>query len=130
MYKVTVKQKGDVRWILKYLKVKNKLIMEEAARILAAEIIDHSIRHYLERRKSEDPVSMIVNSFGYKLNAGDTKFVLDVISGGTTAPHAKFVEYPRKGFTGYGFMKAGAEYARTNSRRIVKEQISKHLRGK
>ena len=127
MYKVTVQQKGNVKWAQEYILRRSKEAMANAARKLGAEVIDHSIRHYLERRKSDDPVSMIVNSFYYKLDASETSFVLDVISGGTTAPHAKYVEYPRKNFDGYGFMKAGAEYAKKNSRRIIREEIKNSM---
>lgn len=116
-------------WMKKIQSGKYGDVLRLAAQRLADEVIEHAQMDYMSKRKTDDPQSMIMDSFYYQLESGKNSFVLEVIAGGAKAPHLKYVEYKRKGFDGYYFMAAGAEYGRENAVRIVREEINKAMRG-
>ena len=89
-------------------KVKNAL--NSAAQKVAEVVIEEARMDYISKRKSTDPESMVIDSMKYNLDGeGDLSVSLVVFCDGATAPHAKYVEFPRQGFPGYFFMKAGGE---------------------
>lgn len=126
---ITVKRR-ESPWIKKLRTGKHKDVIVRAANKLANMTIQHAQEYYISKRKSDDPVSMIIDSFGYELqDATGTSFNLLITAGGPSAPYAKYVEHSRKGFEGYGFMKKGAEYAKNNATRVVREEVQQSMRG-
>jgi len=106
-----------------YDKQRYNQAVERGLKRLASEVIEYSQLVYAGKRKSANPVSMVIDSFLYKSNVNNEGFVLDIICGGASAPHAKYVEYPRPGFPGYFFMLAGKDYGAKRIGPIIKEEI-------
>lgn len=73
--------------------------------------------YYMSKRKSTNPVSKVVDSFSYNVGLGVFKSVVGIVTaGGSKAPHAIYVDQPRrlrdgKMWPGYNFMEVGYLYA-------------------
>lgn len=92
---------------------------------LGLEIIQHAQEVYASKRKSTNPISMIMDSFVYDLDSSGNVQLLTVSVGGIEAPHARFVEYPRQSFPGYFFMEAGKQYGMQIFIPLIREELRK-----
>jgi len=86
-------------------------------------------KDYASKRKTKTPPlsqSRIISSFHYTAHrAGLLSAVAIVFAGGPKAPHAIYVDQPRKGFAGYKFMEAGMREGAERAPEIVKEEFDK-----
>ena len=96
--------------------------------LIAGDILEFNVAgtRYLLMNKTPETFENEVISYAavlYKSNVNNEGFVLDIICGGASAPHAKYVEYPRPGFPGYFFMLAGKDYGAKRIGPIIKEEV-------
>ena len=94
--------------------VKIKTAMENTVKRVNEEIIESARMDYISKRKSTDPVSLVIDSMSYNIrHNGELHIISTIFCDGSKAPHAIYVHEDRtlkNGalWKGYKFLDAGA----------------------
>lgn len=108
--------------------------VRKAASRIAEMTIEVAKNTYLQQRKSTEPTSLVVDSMTYEApQVSGQNLKLLVLCGGTTAPHAKYVEYDRTlvngvKWNGYYFMRTAATVVSEHAATILRAEIIRSIR--
>lgn len=105
--------------------------LNRAASRVAEEIIQKAREIYAKKRKTNHPTSLVIDSMTYNLqSSSDLSVFLQVFCDGVKAPHARWVEWPRrfrngKMFPGYFFMSDGGIHGKNIAPKILLQELRK-----
>ena len=105
--------------------------LNRAASRVAEEIIQKAREVYAKKRVTRDPTSLVIDSMTYNIKSSpDLSVFLQVFCDGVKAPHARWVEWPRRFrngrmFPGYFFMGEGGKHGKTLAPKILLQELRK-----
>lgn len=106
------------------------IALNRAGDRVAEEVIEEARLIYASKRKSDDPISLVIDSMTYNKSLDNMSINIHVFCDGVKAPHAKFVERDRtlrngRRWKGYHFMQRGGEHGAKQAYNILMEELKK-----